>query len=341
MMTQLPQPGEIQQYTVTAEQAHQRLDAFLAVHFDQYSRVQLRKAIIDGLVTVNGRNKPIKVAYRLHEGDVVGMTMPNFPKAGPQPEEIALDIIYEDEHLAVVNKPPGMVVHPARGHWSGTLTSALAFHFESLSTAGGPTRPGIVHRLDRDTSGVILAAKTDFAHNALAAQFEARTVNKEYFAIVVGSPDLDQDLIDLPIGIHPYQREKMAIRRDHATSRPARTIFQVVERFSGFSVVRVLPQTGRTHQIRVHMDAIGYPVLCDKLYGGRSKITHGEIRRKFDHRTLEDEAVVLERQALHARRIAFAHPVDQRPMEFEAPLPADIEGVLKELREWRKLSATG
>jgi 23S rRNA pseudouridine1911/1915/1917 synthase len=340
LMTQLPQPGETLHYTVTPEQAHQRLDAFLAIHFDQYSRVQLRKAIIDGLVTVNGKNKPIKVAYRMHEGDVVGMTLPSFPKAGPQPEEIALDILYEDDHLAVVNKPPGMVVHPARGHWSGTLTSALAFHFESLSTAGGPTRPGIVHRLDRDTSGVILAAKTDFAHNALAAQFEGRTVEKEYFAIVVGSPDLDQDLIDLPIGIHPYQREKMAIRRDHATSRPARTIFQVVERFQGFAAVRVLPQTGRTHQIRVHMDAIGYPVLCDKLYGGRSKITHGEIRRKFDHRTPEDEALVLERQALHARRIVFAHPLDQRRMEFEAPLPEDIERTLKELREWRRVDTS-
>ena len=153
--------------------------------------------------------------------------------AGPHPEEIPLDILYEDEHIIAVNKPPGMVVHPARGHWSGTLASALSFHFRQLSSVGGPTRPGIVHRLDRDTSGVMVVAKTDPMHFALAAQFEARTTEKEYFAITAGVPDRDRDFVEQPIGIHPQQREKMAIRAGHTTSREATTFYEVLERFAG------------------------------------------------------------------------------------------------------------
>ncbi|MGC4004264.1 MAG: RluA family pseudouridine synthase [Pirellulales bacterium] len=263
-------PGQNVEKTVPPEQSGIRLDAFLAEQFDQYSRVQLRKAIQSELVAVNGKTTPIKVAYRLQPGDLVRLTLPEMPTAGPKAENIPLEILYEDDVLAVVNKPPGMVVHPWRGHWSGTLTSALAYHFEQLSSHGGATRPGIVHRLDRDTSGAILVAKTDAAHMAMASQFEDRSIDKEYFAIIVGVPEMDQDLIDLPIGIHPYQREKMAIRRDHATSRDARTIYRVIERFQGFSALQVLPQTGRTHQIRVHLDTIGHPILCDKLYGGRA-----------------------------------------------------------------------
>jgi 23S rRNA pseudouridine1911/1915/1917 synthase len=229
-----------------------------------------------------------------------------------------------------------MVVHPARGHWSGTLTSALAFHFDKLSGAGGPTRPGIVHRLDRDTSGVMVIAKTDQAHFELSAQFEQRDIAKEYFAISVGVPDWDRDAIDLPIGIHPYQREKMAIRRDHATSRPAQTQYEVIERFDGFAALRVTPKTGRTHQIRVHLSTIHCPVLCDKLYGGRSQITRGELKRKFQSTEPDDQHIILERQALHAYKLGFEHPDDKREMEFIAPLPADIEHTLSELREWRK-----
>jgi 23S rRNA pseudouridine1911/1915/1917 synthase len=259
--------------------------------------------------------------------------------AGPHPEEIPLDILYEDEHIIAVNKPPGMVVHPARGHWSGTLASALSFHFQQLSQVGGPTRPGIVHRLDRDTSGVVVVAKTDPMHYALAAQFERRTTEKEYLAITAGVPDRDRDRIDQPIGIHPQQREKMAIRANHSTSRDASTFYEVVERFPGHALVRVLPKTGRTHQIRVHLAHIGCPVLCDKLYGGRSQITRGELLRRVGpasaadaqaHRT--DTDILLTRQALHAQRIKLAHPATKEPIEFVAPLPADLQAVIEALR---------
>jgi 23S rRNA pseudouridine1911/1915/1917 synthase len=226
-----------------------------------------------------------------------------------------------------------MVVHPAKGHWKGTLTSALQYHFNSLSGAGGPTRPGIVHRLDRDTSGVLVVAKTDQAHFALAEQFEARSTEKEYFAITVGVPDRDRDIIDQPIGIHPYQREKMAIRRDHPTSRPAQTFYEVVERFNGFAAVKVLPKTGRTHQIRVHLAHIGAPVLCDKLYSGRDRITRGELTRNSD-----DRDVILTRQALHAARLTLSHPATGERLEFVAPLTRDLQEVIEKLRHKRTLT---
>ena len=211
----------------------------------------------------------------------------------------------------VVNKPPGMVVHPARGHWSGTLAGALQFRFgPTLSAAGGLNRPGIVHRLDRDTSGVILVARNDVAHAKLAKQFAARSIEKEYFALVVGSPPCDRDIIDCPIGFHPHMREKMAIRRDDADSRPAQTFYEVLERFDGFAARQLLPKTGRTHQIRVHLNHVGCPVLCDRQYGGRSQITRGEIRRDP-----ADELVLLDRQALHARRLRFLHPATGEPMK--------------------------
>jgi 23S rRNA pseudouridine1911/1915/1917 synthase len=311
--------------------AGQRLDAFLAQELSKYSRVQLRKVIGAGGVKVNGQGT--KVAYRLSAGDEISIVLPPMNTAGPHPEEIPLDILYEDEHIIAVNKPPGMVVHPARGHWSGTLASALSYHFRQLSSVGGPTRPGIVHRLDRDTSGVMVVAKTDPMHYALAAQFEARTTEKEYFAITAGVPDRDRDVVDQPIGIHPHQREKMAIRSGHSTSREATTFYEVQERFAGFAAVKVLPKTGRTHQIRVHLAHVGCPVLCDKLYGGRASITRGELRRFVRGSPQSgDEDVVLNRQALHARRIKLAHPATGEPVEFTAPLPEDLKRVLDVLR---------
>src|SRR5690242_14078082 len=222
-----------------------RLDWFLAQQFSSYSRVMLRKVINAAGVQVEGLR--VKAAYRLQPGERVTIVLPEMAREGPHPENIPLEVLYEDAEIAVINKPPGMVVHPAKGHWSGTLTAALQFHFDELSTAGGPTRPGIVHRLDRDTSGVMVVAKNDRSHKALADQFEARTVEKEYFAIVVGQPDRDRDVIDLPIGFHPHQREKMAIRPTDPASRPAQSFYEVVERFEGFSAVRILPKTGRTH----------------------------------------------------------------------------------------------
>jgi 23S rRNA pseudouridine1911/1915/1917 synthase len=321
-----PPPEE---FVVGPEAAGMRLDALLADRLVTYSRVFLRRAIQAGGVTVDGqRTKP---AYRLRGGELIRVELPELPHHGPRPEAIALDLVYEDEHLAAVNKPPGMVVHPARGHWSGTLASALRHHFAQLSTTGGPTRPGILHRLDRDTSGVILVAKNDPAHMALARQFERRSIEKEYFAIVCGAPPLERDRIDWPIGPHPYHREKMAIRRDHPAAREAQTEYEVVERFDGFTALRVRPKTGRTHQIRVHLASIGCAVLCDRLYGGRSQLTLGELRRDAS-----DGTVVLSRQALHARRLALAHPVTGEPMELLAPLPADLTAVLEALRRERR-----
>ncbi len=303
-----------------------RLDFYLAQQFPGYSRVLLRRVINAAGVKVNDAR--VKASYHVRAGDRVRIFLPPLEREGPRPENIPLEILYEDEHLAAINKPPGMVVHPAKGHWSGTLTSALAHHFSQLSAVGGPTRPGIVHRLDRDTSGVILAAKTDRAHLSLAAQFEQRTVQKEYFAIVAGVPDRDRDYIDLPIGFHPYQREKMAVRHDDPHSRVAQSFYEVIQRFDGFASVRIVPKTGRTHQIPVHLASIGCPVLADRQYGGRAEVTRGELLH--DPR---DSTVLLTRQALHARRLELAHPETGQPLVIEAPLPDDLQAVLDELQK--------
>ena len=258
--------------------------------------------------------------------------LPEIPREAPRPEEIPLEILFEDDDLVVVNKPPGMVVHPARGHWSGTLASALQFHFgPSLSSSGGPLRPGIVHRLDRDTSGAILVARHDQAHYQLGIQFQARSIEKEYFAIVVGTPEMDSDIIDRSIAVHPVHREKMTTVRDEEEGRTAQTFYRVAERFRGFAAVQAMPKTGRTHQIRVHLAHIGLPVLCDRAYGHRAELSRGELSGDAS-----DASVLLNRQALHARRLRFTHPRSGQVLEIEAPLPPDMQAVLEELRKYRK-----
>ncbi len=326
-------PNEPVELVVSAREAGWRLDVFLAHRFPQYSRVHLRRVITAGGVRVDQQGG--KPSYRLHAGQRVRLVLPEVPRQAPRPENIPIEVLYEDDWLAAVNKPAGMVVHPARGHWTGTLASAVQYRFAGrLSSMGGPTRPGIVHRLDRDTSGVILVAKTDPAHACLARQFAERAIAKEYYALVAGNPRLDRDRIAEPIAPHPTCREKMAIRREAATARTAETFYEVLERFDGFAALRILPKTGRTHQIRVHLGHIGCPVLCDRHYGGRSQLTRGEIRR-----TPEETTVLLARQALHACRIGFRHPHSGEPMEIEAPLPADMAAVLEELRQFRALSS--
>lgn len=315
---------------VSPTEAAGRLDLFLTAHFPTLSRTVLRRMIQLGSVTVDGRGA--KPSYKLNSGQRVQLTLESPPRAGPQAESMPLDILYEDDHLAVINKLSGVVVHPAKGHWSGTLAGGLQHHFNSLSTIGGPTRPGIVHRLDRDTSGVIVIAKNDLAHRRLAEQFAARTVEKEYFAIVVGTPQRDRDLINLSIGNHPYQREKMALRQDPLKSRPASTFYEVLRRFRSFATVRVIPKTGRTHQIRLHLDAIGCPVLCDRLYGGRAKISLSELSGDAQH-----TCAILQRQALHAAQLSFNHPQSGDRVTFAAPLPEDIKGVLAALEQYRSL----
>ncbi len=324
-MTQTPESEAPVEWLVDESEAGQRLDAVLTARFPEHSRAYLQRVIAAMGATVDGQQR--KPSYRLRRGEKVRVLALAPPREPHHAEDIPLDILYEDEWLVGVNKPPGMVVHPGKGHWSGTLTAALQHHFDQLSTIGGPTRPGIVHRLDRDTSGVIVIAKTDPAHAALAERFAERTVEKEYWAIVAGEPDRDADVIDLPIGPHPYQREKMAIRRDDSESRPATTYYQVVERWKGFALVKAFPKTGRTHQIRVHLAAAGYPVLCDRLYGGRARIALGELTGDP-----HDDVPFLERQALHAVRIKFGHPARDESLELTAPLHGDFARALEILR---------
>jgi 23S rRNA pseudouridine1911/1915/1917 synthase len=317
------------EFIVAEDEAGQRLDALLTVHFHNYSRGHLRRVISWGGVQIDDHSG--KPAYRVRAGQRVRIVLPEIPRQSPRPEDITLDILFEDEDLVVVNKPPGMVVHPARGHWSGTLVSALQHHFgPSLSGSGGPLRPGIVHRLDRDTSGAILVARHDQAHHQLAGQFQSRSIEKEYFALVAGTPELDSDIIDRSIAVHPLHREKMTTVRDADEGRSAQTFYHVVERFRGFAAVRAMPKTGRTHQIRVHLAHIGLPVLCDRAYGHRAELTRGELSGDSS-----DTTVLLSRQALHAQRLRFVHPRSGRMMEIEAPLPTDVATVLAELRTWR------
>ncbi len=328
----VPVPGSAapRQLKVEPSQQGVRLDQFLARQLPDYSRVHLRKLINAAAVKVDG--KRTKASYHLHGGETIDVELPELVRPAPRPENIPLDILHEDDDLIVVNKPFGMVVHPAKGHWAGTLTSALAFRFQQLSTVGGASRPGIVHRLDRDTSGVMVVAKNDTCHLRLGDQFEHRTIQKEYLAIVAGRLDRDSDQIDQPIGLHPFQREKMTVRRDHTSSRTAQTFYQVLERFNGFTYVRAKPKTGRTHQIRVHLDYIGCPVLCDRLYGGRAQITYGELIGNAS-----DTRVILARQALHAAQLTLEHPTTGVRMTFTAPLAGDIAATLDALRATRAI----
>jgi 23S rRNA pseudouridine1911/1915/1917 synthase len=328
--------AESQHFSLTVDDAAagRRLDAHLAAALKTVSRSRIRRAIDGGLATVNGVQQ--KASYRVAAGERVELQVATAIES-PQPEPTTLDVLYEDEAIAVINKPPGMVVHPAKGHWAGTLAGALVHRFNRLSAIGGLVRPGIVHRLDRDTSGAIVVAKSDAVHQALAKQFHNRDVRKEYLAIVAGRPDRDADRVDAAIGPHPTHREKMAVRSDHPESRPAATFIEVVERFPGFALVRAHPKTGRTHQVRLHLAHIRCPVLCDKQYGSRSRITAGELRAITRQKRLAsgtaDDAVLLNRQALHAHRLSFVHPTNGEAIEIEAPLPEDMRQFMRILRE--------
>ena len=271
----------------------------------------------------------VRPSIKLKAGQRIRFRLPEPTVDETIAENIPLEILYEDDGLIVVNKPAGMVVHPARGNWTGTLTSALAYRFQSLSDVGGPTRPGIVHRLDRDTSGVIVVAKTNAVHLNLVEQFQDREVEKEYFAITAGRIDRDRDVIEAPIGRHPYQRDKQAIRAGHSTSKSASTFYEVISRQGRFTQVRVLPKTGRTHQIRVHLAHIGCPIICDRLYAGHAEINQSTL---FGHAVVDD-AIVLARQALHARKLTLHNPQTGKQMTFEAPLPEDLLRVVKLLEE--------
>jgi len=322
----------VETLTAGAEHAGLRLDKFLSLAFQEYSRSFLQKAIRAGQVTVGGG--PAKPRRPMAEGDEVRVELPVLVEERLSPEPIPLDVLFEDEYMLAVNKPPDLVVHPSRGHATGTLANALLYHCrEGLSDVNGPLRPGIVHRLDRDTSGVILCAKTNAAHARLAAQFHDREVHKEYLAVVRGAMEHDSGEIALPIGRDPRMREKMCAR-PLAGGRPGRTAISryfVEERFQRFTAVRVEPLTGRTHQIRVHLSASGHPVVADAMYGGGEALTMAEVIGK---RGLpeEENATLISRQALHARSIRFAHPISGEAMRIEAPVARDIVNLIEGLR---------
>jgi 23S rRNA pseudouridine1911/1915/1917 synthase len=297
------------------EQGGERLDRWLAAALPDYSRTEIQRWIKEGHVIVDGALP--KVSYRVRPGDEITIQIPPPLPAVAQPESIPLDILYEDDHLLVINKPAGMVVHPAPGrvHRTGTLVNAVLAHVPNLAV-GGEQRPGIVHRLDKDTSGVILVAKNDAALRDLQAQFKARTVEKVYLALVEGELPTAHGRIEAPIGRDPRHRQRMAVVTEQK-GRPAVTDFRVRERFSDYTLIEAHPRTGRTHQIRIHLASIGHPVVGDPLYGRKHSRLH------------------CPRQFLHALKIGVRLPGSGMWAEFTAPLPADLEEVLERLRQER------
>ncbi len=307
-----------------------RLDQYLALMFSDFSRSVIQKVIEAGGVHVNG--KAAKSSYKVRYDDQIVITLPDPTHDLPVAEDIPLTILYEDEYLALINKPPDMVVHPAKGNWSGTLVNALRFHFEDLSGINGDYRAGIVHRLDRDTSGVILIAKEEQTHRDLSMQFELRKIFKEYRALTAGVLDRDSDYIEGRITRHPHDRVKMAVTHDEDEGKEACSYYEVIERFRGYTYVKVYPRTGRTHQIRVHLASVGCPVLADKVYSGRDSLRLSDL---IPHLDPEKDELLLSRQALHAARLRFQHPRTKKIMEVEAPLPAEFAHTLEALRQYR------
>jgi 23S rRNA pseudouridine1911/1915/1917 synthase len=336
-------------FTATKTQI-QRIDQFLTNRISYLSRSAVQKLIDDGLVKVNG--KSTKPSYKLKDGDTVDMIAPPEPINELVPENIPLEIVYEDEYFLALNKQADLIVHPARGRWTGTLVNGLVYYGQqggkTWSTINGDWRPGILHRLDRNTTGIMLVAKADEAHWRLARQFENRTIQKTYIAVVHGVPELLSDVIDMPIGKDKYIREKQAIRKEENGGRQAITRYQVEEMFQPardvtlhastfvsdrhfkappekFAFVRLTPKTGRTHQLRVHMASIGHPMVGDTMYGGRTFEAAGPPVWRF------------ERQALHAAEITFTHPVTLNQMTLKAPLPPDILKLVETLRTGSKI----
>ncbi|HEY8226548.1 MAG TPA: RluA family pseudouridine synthase [Pyrinomonadaceae bacterium] len=315
----LTQSPEILTFKVDSESAGIRLDSYLASRIQDWSRARLQRLIENEDVLVN--SKPAKPSYKLRVDDEVELELTTPPSTSFAPENIPLDIVYEDATVAIVNKPAGLVVHPAAGVHSGTLANALAFHFQHLPESGGIARPGIVHRLDRDTSGLLVVAKTDPALENLADQFRDRSVYKSYVALVHGRVEGDTGKIEQPLARDPTNRTRMAVVRG---GRSALTLFRVRRRYERFTLLDVELKTGRTHQIRVHLASIKHPVVGDETYGGGrdNSIQDTNLRARIRK---------LGRQFLHAEKLAFLHPVTQTRIEFTAPLPAELNDVLDEL----------
>jgi len=306
---------------VEGSEAGVRLDAWIARKLPELSRARVQALIAADAVRLDGR--PARPSARLRGGEEVTVALPDPVAATPAPEDVPLSIVYEDARLLVLDKPAGMTVHPGAGRLSGTLVNALLHHVRDLSGVGGVLRPGIVHRLDRGTSGLMVVAKDDETHRALSAQFASREVEKEYLAIVHGVPRARQGTIEVAIGRDPVHRKKMSVRAPRG--RAARSAYTVVEALDGAALLRVRIHTGRTHQIRVHLASLGHPVAGDATYGG----TRTPSSRSAAARAALDG---LARPALHAARLAFTHPASGDRLQFESPLPADLRDVLERLR---------
>ncbi len=310
-------------HPVPASAEPERIDRYLAAQSDLgLSRTKVRQLIDDGAVLVNGKVVPAR--YQVRPGDEIAITLVAAPPSPLSPENLQLEIVYQDQHLAVINKPAGMVTHPAPGSRSGTLVNALLHHLGSLSSGGGGTdRPGIVHRLDKDTTGLLLVAKDDQTHRALQAAIAARQVRRSYLALIWGHVVEDEGVIDAPMGRSPNDRKKMAIVTD---GREAVTRFRLQDRFRSYDLLDVELQTGRTHQIRVHFAHIGHPVFGDSEYGGRERSVRGLFAPE---RPLAKQLLaLLHRQALHSQSIRFSHPATGESMSFSVPPPGDFRSVL-------------
>ncbi|MEK6287060.1 MAG: RluA family pseudouridine synthase [Acidobacteriota bacterium] len=312
---------ETQLLSVGVEAAGLRLDSFLASHLTEISRTRIQRTIEAGDILVNQR--VAKPGYRLRAGDQIEIDLPDPPPVELVPEPIPLDVVYEDDDLIVVSKPAGMVVHPGAGVDSGTLAHALVYHFNSLSGTAGRIRPGIVHRLDKETSGLLVVAKNDLTHERLSDQFRDRKVFKKYIALVYGRVAKERGEIEARIGRGTRNRTRMAVLRGGA-GRTAHSTFEVTQRYQDFSLLKVQIKTGRTHQIRVHMAHIGHPVVGDSAYGGGRE---NSIRNSPTKRAVES----LGRHFLHSAELAFIHPRTGERLAFTSPLPAELTGLLKQL----------
>jgi 23S rRNA pseudouridine1911/1915/1917 synthase len=311
-------------FHVESADAFKRLDVFLSQKENLLSRSQIKRLIDQGNVCVGGKNA--KAGLRLKPGDDVSLILPELKKLEVEAELLPLSILYEDAHLLVIDKPAGMVVHPGAGNYSGTLVNALLHHCGDLAGIGGVLRPGIVHRLDKDTSGVLVVAKNDLAHRHLSEQFKSHTPSRKYIGIVFGQL-AEEGHVDSLIGRHPVHRQMMTARP--RKGREARTHWKVLERFPHFCLANFRLETGRTHQIRVHLSSIGHPLLGDPTYGGRKRIAN------ITPTPLRQGLQKFSRQALHAASLGFIHPKTGEYMGFSSPLPPDLEEVLKLLRLWK------
>lgn len=316
--------GKVYEFIVSSHEAGIRLDIYLAQKEIDLSRSQIKKYIADGLVQVN--HKHTRVSHRLKYGDVVLISARDPVVYDAVPQDIPLSIVYEDPHILVVDKPAGMVVHPAAGNYNGTLVNAILHHCKDLSGIGGVLRPGIVHRLDKHTSGLLVVAKSDEAHRGLAGQFKQHEVRKKYKALVYGSPKEDEGVIDAPVGRHPVDRKKMSTGATRG--KEALTRWKVYERYGVATLLDVDIVTGRTHQIRVHLTARGYPVVGDSVYGNPKRAN------AIAHTFLRAVLLAMKRQALHAEGISFAHPVTLQDLSFHSPLPHDMAKLCSALREY-------